>query len=128
MVTGPQSPNDIMTYLMANVIILIFENSGRYTKPKEQANILDEDTKSRLLEKIADSYLPLQGNFLCDVRNCGAISSYRRSIYEVPKDKSERKKWLDAVKKYQGRLNRFCLLYTSPSPRDKRQSRMPSSA
>ena len=25
-------------------------------------------------------------------------------------------------------LNRRCLLYTSPSPRDKRQSRMPSSA
>ena len=25
-------------------------------------------------------------------------------------------------------LHRFCLLYTSPSPRDKRQSRMPSSA
>ena len=25
-------------------------------------------------------------------------------------------------------LDRFCLLYTSPSPRDKRQSRMPSSA
>ena len=25
-------------------------------------------------------------------------------------------------------LNEFCLLYTSPSPRDKRQSRMPSSA
>ena len=26
------------------------------------------------------------------------------------------------------RLNEACLLYTSPSPRDKRQSRMPSSA
>ena len=26
------------------------------------------------------------------------------------------------------RLNFSCLLYTSPSPRDKRQSRMPSSA
>ena len=25
-------------------------------------------------------------------------------------------------------LNNICLLYTSPSPRDKRQSRMPSSA
>ena len=25
-------------------------------------------------------------------------------------------------------LDKFCLLYTSPSPRDKRQSRMPSSA
>ena len=27
-----------------------------------------------------------------------------------------------------GTLPRHCLLYTSPSPRDKRQSRMPSSA
>ena len=27
-----------------------------------------------------------------------------------------------------GEKVRFCLLYTSPSPRDKRQSRMPSSA
>ena len=26
------------------------------------------------------------------------------------------------------RVNQICLLYTSPSPRDKRQSRMPSSA
>ena len=26
------------------------------------------------------------------------------------------------------KLGEFCLLYTSPSPRDKRQSRMPSSA
>ena len=25
-------------------------------------------------------------------------------------------------------MDKFCLLYTSPSPRDKRQSRMPSSA
>ena len=28
----------------------------------------------------------------------------------------------------QGILSQICLLYTSPSPRDKRQSRMPSSA
>ena len=27
-----------------------------------------------------------------------------------------------------GQMHRNCLLYTSPSPRDKRQSRMPSSA
>ena len=30
--------------------------------------------------------------------------------------------------KPQGKMLYFCLLYTSPSPRDKRQSRMPSSA
>ena len=34
---------------------------------------------------------------------------------------------LDAAKKTADQYN-ICLLYTSPSPRDKRQSRMPSSA
>ena len=32
------------------------------------------------------------------------------------------------VQRYKSALDRDCLLYTSPSPRDKRQSRMPSSA
>ena len=34
---------------------------------------------------------------------------------------------LDMIAKYQDQID-ICLLYTSPSPRDKRQSRMPSSA
>ena len=33
-----------------------------------------------------------------------------------------------AVKKAYNNQRKICLLYTSPSPRDKRQSRMPSSA
>ena len=32
------------------------------------------------------------------------------------------------MEEYFDRLFNLCLLYTSPSPRDKRQSRMPSSA
>ena len=32
------------------------------------------------------------------------------------------------LEKHAGNLARACLLYTSPRPRDKRQSRMPSSA
>ena len=36
----------------------------------------------------------------------------------------EKKKW----KKYGLRMNSYCLLYTSPSPRDRQRSRMPSSA
>ena len=32
------------------------------------------------------------------------------------------------LNRFLGVLTLFCLLYTSPSPRDKRQSRMPSSA
>ena len=46
-----------------------------------------------------------------------------------------RKQWFDQVEApnlqtltADLRLSNSCLLYTSPSPRDKRQSRMPSSA
>ena len=52
--------------------------------------------------------------------------------YEVKVSKSAYKKTLKASALNRVRLvevfNRGCLLYTSPSPRDKRQSRMPSSA
>ena len=43
-------------------------------------------------------------------------------IRRIKRDRVERNYPLDDV------LYRYCLLYTSPSPRDKRQSRMPSSA
>ena len=39
----------------------------------------------------------------------------------IPPEKAQ--EYVDLVNE-----TRFCLLYTSPSPRDKRQSRMPSSA
>ena len=41
----------------------------------------------------------------------------------MPKDNVER-----AIKKSQGNIDNTCLLYTSPSPRDRTRSRMPSSA
>ena len=36
--------------------------------------------------------------------------------------------WPDKIDEMNNLLSKDCLLYTSPSPRDKRQSRMPSSA
>ena len=36
--------------------------------------------------------------------------------------------YLEAMKQIGANTSKICLLYTSPSPRDKRQSRMPSSA
>ena len=41
---------------------------------------------------------------------------------------SDKSKMMDAFKKYQNSKADFCLLYTSPSPRDLSTSRMPSSA
>ena len=50
------------------------------------------------------------------------ISELKAKIDEAKKLKEE------AESLYKEQENNFCLLYTSPSPRDKRQSRMPSSA
>ena len=49
------------------------------------------------------------------VEKCDTISMREKAL----KDKKKKDAWSK---------DRFCLLYTSPSPRDKRQSRMPSSA
>ena len=54
-------------------------------------------------------------------------STYQRNFSlntECESNPSNKKK----IKILGGGPNRICLLYTSPSPRDKRQSRMPSSA
>ena len=42
--------------------------------------------------------------------------------------RAKHKKVLKAVKGQWGRRKNTCLLYTSPSPRDRTRSRMPSSA
>ena len=44
--------------------------------------------------------------------------------------KNTEKGWIDAARRYAGNPKAFyfCLLYTSPSPRDRTRSRMPSSA
>ena len=44
------------------------------------------------------------------------------------KDKTETKKLKADLTKLEERLKKLCLLYTSPSPRDRTRSRMPSSA
>ena len=54
------------------------------------------------------------------------------NLYGGPNDFSNAtQKWMnknpDKGSEWKGRIM-VCLLYTSPSPRDKRQSRMPSSA
>ena len=53
----------------------------------------------------------------------GHIRSKKVTVYKMRPKKKTRKK-----QGHRDNLTRVCLLYTSPSPRDKRQSRMPSSA
>ena len=72
----------------------------------------------------------------------GDVFILRRSQYEYVEQKLEKKQLTQEVKRYKTahsnarkqllklrkEIPKDCLLYTSPSPRDKRQSRMPSSA
>ena len=53
------------------------------------------------------------------LQSAGKISLNTKVLYVTAEESLEQVKI---------RWERFCLLYTSPSPRDKRQSRMPSSA
>ena len=65
--------------------------------------------------------------YLANIKDGGSFNVKACSMSEArakAKEKLQPGQRLDkVVKDYQG-----CLLYTSPSPRDKRQSRMPSSA
>ena len=52
------------------------------------------------------------------------LTDQRRVIAQVMSKSSDH----PDVDELYNRVSKICLLYTSPSPRDKRQSRMPSSA
>ena len=75
-------------------------------------------------------YNSLKSSIICQIiNNCKPVSTPAdvNSHLEPSTDDCElvdKNKYQSAV----GSLLYFCLLYTSPSPRDKRQSRMPSSA
>ena len=60
-----------------------------------------------------DSFSPVDGKKIASI-SLTSNDGYEKTIFEAQKAFLEWRK--------------VCLLYTSPSPRDKRQSRMPSSA
>ena len=53
----------------------------------------------------------------------GALGAYQAGVYEALCGAGIEPDWVIGTS-----IGAICLLYTSPSPRDKRQSRMPSSA
>ena len=59
-----------------------------------------------------------------------SLEDVLRLIADLPHTDHMRRQLLSVYNQLEGMhdLKRSCLLYTSPSPRDKRQSRMPSSA
>ena len=84
-----------------------------------QADVSHRQDRLRLIQETVDAY----GQINVLVNNAGITSQGRRDLLEATEES-----W-DLV--FDTNLKGpffICLLYTSPSPRDKRQSRMPSSA
>ena len=75
------------------------------------------DAKLEYMAVTAQNTLPLVQNGTLDI-GCGPTTNNTARQQQVA----------FAVTTYVSEVRMACLLYTSPSPRDKRQSRMPSSA
>ena len=78
---------------------------------------------NEVLNKLADDFFQ---NSLDSSPTSAIMRGYKEyfdKIEELTEEKFNSEK--ESVESF---LSRLCLLYTSPSPRDKRQSRMPSSA
>ena len=66
---------------------------------------------------------------LCSLLDCSRIDIYLRFEEPLIKDQLEvLRKWIIRRAKQEPLQYITCLLYTSPSPRDRTRSRMPSSA
>ena len=85
---------------------------------------------SKIAEKKVPKILKPQGHFLKDfpVSDILDISMTEEKIKRYTYTKEEVDRMINHAVQVAVAEARSCLLYTSPSPRDKRQSRMPSSA
>ena len=84
-----------------------FDSNALFRHPDvvELRDLTEEDPKEVEASKFDLNYIALDGNVACMVNGAGLAMAT-----------------MDIIKHY------GCLLYTSPSPRDQRGSRMPSSA
>ena len=87
----------------------------------------NEDTQRQAVARAANQLLPAL--FGLDFNSQNFMTFPSAWTLEEYLQHVQCAEWLfDQMKALQNNLPNLCLLYTSPSPRDKRQSRMPSSA
>ena len=106
-VIAPQQVSDKMGAEILRLWVASTDYSGELT-------ISDE-----ILKRVVESYRRIRNTLRFLLAN---ISDFDFATEAVPTEE------LAEVDQYALTLLGNCLLYTSPSPRDKRQSRMPSSA
>ena len=104
-------------------LIYLDETILAHTNMAEFRKFLQEKENEALLDRMVIVQVPYTLSYREEARIYKKLISSARAFQNVHLDPHALQ--TSAVFSV---LTRFCLLYTSPSPRDKRQSRMPSSA
>ena len=92
--------NDIHIDHLPKHIAIIMDGNGRWAKQKGKLRAFGHENGTKSVREITEA--------------CAELGVKNLTLYAFSTENWNRPK--------------ICLLYTSPSPRDKRQSRMPSSA
>ena len=91
----------------------------------DEEGIDEEEIKKRIYDQILQKYNDKKNLYSLELM---AYAEKRVMLFQIDKDWREHLAAMDMLRGSVNLRAMGCLLYTSPSPRDKRQSRMPSSA
>ena len=105
-----------LTYF-TTLFILTFSAASEELNTKEILDIIQKDLRTLERAVYSESFQKKSSNSnsLSDKETEDALTRHLLKLSEIEKQ-------------FQNLTNKFCLLYTSPSPRDNTTSRMPSSA
>ena len=120
----------LKTALLILIALSLSACASTYYDALEKVGIPKRDLMVTRVEKARDSQTEAQEQFksaleefasVVQLQNTDLKTAYERLDAEYEDSK-------DAADEVSSRINKVCLLYTSPSPRDATLSRMPSSA
>ena len=97
---------------------------GEARREEDEAHLRSMLDRLKTLEAIAEAREPIDSNDQLQKRILEDMRVLRRDVNTILEDHSQSDRRQDGEQD----PFTFCLLYTSPSPRDQRGSRMPSSA
>ena len=113
----------------------IIKESGLYKKERiittPQGAVIKVSTGEEVINFCANNYLGLSANKEVIQAAKDAMDTHgfgMSSVRFICGTQDIHKELEQKIASFYGTEDTICLLYTSPSPRDKRQSRMPSSA
>ena len=121
----------IISMLFATILVLGFTSSANAAKTLKCQTVLNTKADEvKMLKDFTDTVTELtSGSLKFEILPAGAVVGVKETLDAVDKGLIDCGfAWTHYWSNSESMQNHNCLLYTSPSPRDQRGSRMPSSA